>query len=302
MKVDFIGFSFDVPAPVTFDETIARLEMRSGRPKRYGPHQKKIYIDSRSNPDFYLGLVLTIKDQKKFVELSADNKLNVRDVTNLSKLLDFNYFVIHKRRLNGLYQRYFQSAALSSMCTDVVRMHAVIRKVKRRIDEKALPSGSAKVRYKEVARRYKDRISWQLLVTSMEKMLELMGQLRRIQSFSVEYAALTSPEPVFIPVNNSVVKERRRFTINRGVAPAQILDGVANALQSIGVRNGSVEGYNIDGDKVTLRIYNNAEIFADFNYDDVVTYMHDKDIENLGDSWVIQQLLETCASMPALYK
>ena len=114
MKVRFIGFALESKCPMSFDNMFAQVESRHGVHQDAGDHKRLYYIDSNAHPDYYCGLVLTIKNQKKFCKLTqlqdGKTKISVENLKDHDSLMEFNFFVLHKREYIGLYQHYHQKA------------------------------------------------------------------------------------------------------------------------------------------------------------------------------------------------
>ena len=91
-KNDFINLS----------KLFSYIESNSQEKEIY-EHKRQIFINSSDNI-FYHGLIITIKDQKKFCELKSDDnenfKIQVKDIDELSKIMDFNFFIVNKKYWN----------------------------------------------------------------------------------------------------------------------------------------------------------------------------------------------------------
>jgi len=69
--------------------------------------ERRFYVDE-SNPSYYKGLVVTVKDQKAFCKLlegnAGDITIEVENLDEKERLMEFNFFVLNKSNGFGLYQ------------------------------------------------------------------------------------------------------------------------------------------------------------------------------------------------------
>lgn len=76
--------------------------------------RKIFFID---NNGYYAGLILTIKNMKKFVTLidkKAEITLDIHELNSNEKIADFNFFIINPQTGLGMYQHYHNSCSLAT--------------------------------------------------------------------------------------------------------------------------------------------------------------------------------------------
>jgi hypothetical protein len=86
---------------------------------------RRIILDS--DDKFFYGVVITIKNQKRFASLVSDKgemKVKISELADLEKIAEFNFLVINKLNGFGLYQYHYGACPLpnfASMITSLYR-------------------------------------------------------------------------------------------------------------------------------------------------------------------------------------
>ena len=118
MKVRFLGFNLDNQCKsISLEEFIVHMITPKGVKLNISEYDRYMFFDKDSNDKYYLGLLVTVKDQKSFCKLvTEDGKMvvHISEVDSNENLMDFNFFVINKETGSGMYQYYHQSCSLNS--------------------------------------------------------------------------------------------------------------------------------------------------------------------------------------------
>ena len=108
MKIVFQAFHWDCQCPAfSLVSFLHELNQMNGTKIK----QRILYF-IKEDDDLWVGLVLTIKDMRKFVTLVESReelKLDVHELSEGEKIADFNFFVIRPESGFGLYQHYHHS-------------------------------------------------------------------------------------------------------------------------------------------------------------------------------------------------
>ncbi len=126
MKVRLTGFTFVIeknPSRQLSMEAFVRF-VGAGAIELEGEGEGKrlLLMNADHDDDYFVGLVVTVKDHRAYCELVSEEggmRLKVNELAEGSHLMDFNFFVFHKTTHQGLYQHYHQSCspgAFADLC------------------------------------------------------------------------------------------------------------------------------------------------------------------------------------------
>lgn len=306
MHVRFLGFNFQVKGTGLTLQTFADyIQRQSGRSHELGPHKRLLFLNSTNNSKYYVGLLVTVKDQKTYCELVQNGgKLTVKvnELDPDSNLMDFNFFVLNKLNGLGLYQYYHQSCSLNSFgyyCASRFGEHR-----KAAIDEAfstqvngSMPAINEKI----IRQNLNARLVWEILVRK-EKLQDLIEELERVKAFEYSFATLTVHEPEFKPLESFVRKETKKLSFTTGSPVKQIASIIANFVGSREIESGKIIGMDSDDKERVLRITDNPDNFGEYSYDDIAPRINSLDMEAFEKSWVIEELLEKCAQNKHIFE
>ncbi len=98
MKISLLKFSWTVGNGLSAKDLFAEVEWQHGQKIKFNDFQRMVFSERKG--DYYRGLLLTIKDQKKFCEMQKKGetlKIKVRSLAQGSDLVEFNFFVVHHK-------------------------------------------------------------------------------------------------------------------------------------------------------------------------------------------------------------
>jgi len=305
--VRFLGFTVSAGPDIQYQDLFDRLGERSSTSRNIEKKSgRMLFVDSNSNDLFYIGLIVTIKNQRKFCELMESGnsfKVKVSKVGDSSHLMEFNFFVLNKENGVGLYQHYHQSCsigqAMNMIRSEYFSMlddHICARKqelVKDGIDELK----AAKIAKKEVRRRFK----WEQLVRK-ENLPELLAELDRIKAFETVFSYLEPEQTEFEHLSGLVKKQRRKFIFVRPDNPFKLIQAISGVVSDMDLKSGRVFGVDCDGYDRILKLQNNPDNFGEYNYDSVAEKINDLDVKKFNTSWVVRKLLEVCDEKSHIFK
>ena len=112
MEISFQGFHWDCQSPkFGLPQFLNRCQRINGKEYR----KRLTYFVKNGN--LWNGLVLTIKDMRRFVTLKEsgqDVTLDAHQLGSDERLADFNFFVLDEKSCFGLYQHYHHSCSLNT--------------------------------------------------------------------------------------------------------------------------------------------------------------------------------------------
>ncbi|PSU36562.1 hypothetical protein [Photobacterium phosphoreum] len=305
MDARFLGFSIDFKSEkLTLD---SMMNMLSSQLAHQAQHEQEtgnsrvLYFNKDHHSDFYIGMVVTIRNQKKFcrgvkVE-SGDFTFDVLNLSRADKILEFNYFIINKESGLGLYQHYHHSCAARIFGKMLKQLSAQYSKS---CGDAAIIAEEAKYPSQELSKHKKSLIrkpygcdlNFSILVRK-EKLKDILLEFSKIKSFEFEYATLTPEVKAATPLSSFVIKKKEVLRFHN---PNDVL-GLAAAISGFAsmtsLRSGRIKVENEVGDEFPLHIFNMPDYFAIYDFDELADKLKDVKASEFYKSKLVDDLLET---------
>ncbi|MDF2186210.1 hypothetical protein O1O06_15830 [Grimontia hollisae] len=301
MDSRFLGFSIDYQSDkLSFDQFMTDMastlshEFPSNATTGNG---RNLYFNADSHPDFYIGMVVTVRDQKKFCKGKVANGDFTFDVVNLrkaDKVLEFNYFIINKESGLGLYQHYHQSCApriLGKMLKDLSAVHsrsnadAFIASEEMKAGKEFSNSKRSKLR-----KPYLSELNFSILVRQ-EKLQELLTKYKKIKSFEFEYAYLTPDQQAATPLATHVLKKKETLRFHTPTNVANLAASIASFTKITDLKSGRIKVENDHGDEFPIRIFDMPDYFAVYDFDDLADKLANVKASEFYSSKIVDLLL-----------
>lgn len=182
MQIRFLGFSFSTDSTTLgLGDYIDHMVTNHGEAHELGEHNRYLFFNTSHSNNYYVGMLLTVKEQKTFCELtntSGNLVVKVNELDANSNLMDFNFFVIHKTTGLGMYQYYHQSCSLNSFGYFNRQRFSEYRDDKVDTEISATPKQEkTAAKEKAIKRKHKGNLSWEILVRK-EMLKELIEVAR----------------------------------------------------------------------------------------------------------------------------
>lgn len=303
MKVRLYGFEIEATGhSVSVDSLLSQFENNSGVPDTSKSIERRIYVNGKSNSDYYVGLVVTVKDQKKFCKLENDHghiKITVENLRGNNKLMEFNFFAINKSNGIGIYQHYYQSCGVNVFGSYLNKAHNEIRD--SLIDEEIFAHKSSNngnisnKALKAIKRKHGGILRFSPLVRkdSLSKILE---EYKAIKAFEFEYSTLVPDIKQGMPLSKFVKKKREKVTFSSIWSLSELTQGIVDTIKQIKPKSGRVHVVNSFDEDTTLKIFDIPDNFGEEEYDDVAQKLHNLDVFDFASHIIIDELIETCQS------
>lgn len=298
MLVRFVGFTMASESTgFAIHDYIDQMK-GSGYEIEGGEHGRIIYFNDTHSTDYFVGLLVTVKDQRTYCKLiNESGKLHV-EVTALdsgANLMDFNFFVINKATGAGLYQHYHQSCSINLFGAINSRRFSELRTAKL---DQAIALGSQKTKLKRkdeksIRSQYKGNLQFEVLVRK-ENLNALIEELARVQDFEFSFSTLTTNEPEFKPLDAYVRKERHSISFTQKTPVSLLSRLIPKIIKAKEIEEGKVTGVDANGITRILRITDNPDNFGEYDYDAVAPKINDLNIDEFERSWVIKELIAKC--------
>lgn len=307
MKVRLLGFTSEITdtadkSPISMDSFMEHLIDDQDTATSIGAHGRLLYVDKHTDSDYFLGIVITVKDQKRYCELLQNGKKFTIKVTDLeNKMMDFNFFVLNKKSGIGLYQHYHQSCGINSFFHILSSKFNQFKNnlIESEVNKEENIGTNANMR--KIKKKFRGSIGNSILVKK-DKLEKLIAELEKIKSFEFEYTYLDIKEPEFQPIRDVVKKERKKYIFEKGGATSIISSAVGKFVKNNQLDEGKITGIDVDGNERIYRIMNNPDNFGELDYDDIAEKLNELDISNFQTSWVIKELLKACNKNSHIFK
>ncbi|WP_293779168.1 hypothetical protein [uncultured Oxalicibacterium sp.] len=302
MKVRMFGFDIEAGASaISVKKFMNHLSTVSGAPKKIGEIERRIFIDDAFNKNYYLGLVVTVKDQKRFCKLENSKgqiKITVENLTGDDKLMDFNFFVINKSNGIGLYQHYHQSCGLNVFGGQLVSCYKEFRESELNSEierENKNNGGISTKKEQEIKKKYRGGLRFAQLVRK-ESLEKILKEYKELKAFEFEISALDANVRNGIPLLGYAKKLREKLTFQKGWGVSVLASEIAKAVNQINPKSGRVHAVNMFDEDVSLRIFNMPDNFGEEDFDDVALKLHNLDLNSFSKHKVSKEMVKICGS------
>lgn len=302
MLVRSYGFSVTAGnAKVSLDDLFASLVTTSGDEDTSQRNVRRIFVDTTTNKDFVLGLVVTVKDQKTFCELVNAKGNFVIAVSNLkgkNKLMEFNFFVINKNNGLGIYQHYFQSCSPGTF-------GSYLRTRYRRLSDKSRDDSIAALKAKgqhtpgkekEIKAAHAKGLSFALLVHT-ESLELVLSKFKEIKGFEYEFAAIEPDLVKGAPISNYVKRLRQKVSFKPNIDVGVLSKAIQGTVDTLKPKSGHVSVVDhVDDEDIpmSVRIADIPEHFGEQDYDTVAGKLNNLDTSKFATHTVVDELLTAC--------
>lgn len=295
MKVRFIGFSFEAKSIISIKELVSYLVGIRNEQYLLGEHNRMIFINQNQDQEYFLGVLVTIKDQRRFCELANENgsfKIKVNDLEENNNIMDFNFFVINKNTGFGLYQHYHQSCSINQFGYLISKRYLSLIDLRIDSEIKAIKNISES-QERVIKKKYSGRLALEVLVRK-DKLNDILNELERIKSFEFDFLYLEAKEKEYEPLSPYVKKERRRFSFVKN-SPVSILSSqITKYIENNGLMKGKIIGEDDHGVERIIHILDNPDNYGEYDYDEVAVKLDSLILDNFENSWVTEELLKCC--------
>ena len=302
MKVKLYGFEVESSSSsITIDALMASMEKKSGLPDNSRNIERRIFIDCSSHAEYHSGLVVTVKDQKRFCRLEGSGgqiKIAVENLKGDDKLMEFNFFVLNKKNGIGLYQHYHNSCGLNIFGAYLSSEFTNLRQSLIDVESEALELANGSIsesQKKEIRRKFKSKLIFSQLVRK-ESLEKILGEYKKLKAFEYEFSAIDSKVREGIPLSNYAKKIREKLTFASGWGVPILSSAISEAIDKIKPSTGRIYATNQEGDDVSIRVFNIPDNFGEEDFDDVALKLNNLDLQTFSSHKVSLDLIAVCKS------
>lgn len=298
MQVKTYGFDLSTENVfVDIDALMQYLQVKSGEKIIRGEIERRIYIDCDVSSEYYIGLVVTVKDQKTFCRLEESPKgitITVENLKGKDKLMEFNFFVINKSNGLGLYQHYHQSCALNVLGQYLTSAHHELR---NSLKSKALSeSGITSKKTKQIKRDYSKKLEFSPLV-SQEGLKKILEQYKEIRSYEFTYTFLAPKKKGGgRPLDSKVNKKREKLYFANPGYKGELARLIDEHVHSFNPKTGSVHAVDYYNQQKVIHVFDMPETFSEEDYDSVAIKLNNLNLANFNKHRITKELVGMCKS------
>ncbi|WP_143001941.1 hypothetical protein [Nitrosomonas mobilis] len=296
----------EAPKAISVEEVMKALAKQATNYESFDEAGRFLFVDTESDGEYYLGLIVTVKSQRTFCELreaGSSFKVQVNKLDRNSNIMEFNFFIINKESGVGLYQHYHQSCSIGQGMNLIKKRFNELKGQKREQKKNDLIAGkkNADKAEKMANKEFKGFFKWQLLIRK-EKLASVLKELEHIKALEVDLSYLEPDSKEFGQLSGFVIKQKRKFSFGKKFSPSSLIDLIVSAVNRSKTDSGRVFGVDEDGLDRIIKIQNNPDNFGEFGYDEVAEHINNLDVLSFQSSWIIKNLREVCQNHSSIFK
>jgi hypothetical protein len=251
--------------------------------------------------------LITAKDQKTFPELRNEKgkiSIKVSELAAGSRLMDFNFFVLHKKTFCGIYQHYHASCSSTQFGfflryffwkpEQEVRIAARIKELMK-VEGISQEKAGAKAK-----KLFDGRLKFDLFVKP-EDFAKILKAMQEIKRFQFNVSTKESRNRVFTPgIELKKVQEIVAFANTNLVE--KIADKISAFVKKKEIKRGKAIAIDAHGTERPIYLENNIEGFGEFDFDKVTAEIEIEDLANeFSASPVIKNLIKAAQANKHLF-
>lgn len=271
MKVSFQAFSINctaksLPIDTFFDKLSSDTHFSSGTRRIYTIKLK----------DFYAGLVLTIKDMRKFCKIVSEKgtiRITEHKLDANESMTEFNFFILNPKHHVGMFQYYHHSCSLNSLLGVSLKkkygsyQQEMFTEKKEQLE---LDGYSAKAMKKELE-PFRGRMSYSII----ERQGSFEDRIRKMREISsIEFETIEPLEKLFSgfsAISNDINKQRHTLSFKAEARRERRLrDTVAEFVGKKKPVRAVAKGEDEHGAETVYKLLNDFDSFATYDYDNLV--------------------------------
>lgn len=247
------------------------LNKISGQQVKYDAGNRRLYFIQDGN--FFAGVILTIKNMKKFVTL-LDTKseiiLDVHQLNNNENIADFNFFIVNYKTGFGVYQYYHHSCSLNAFNYILSKLYSRSNsEYINSITEELKKQGATESKIKKEEKQWRSKLTTSIIMKK-GSFAEKILQMKDIYGANIEFLEFDILEREFSPLKKELKSVKYALNFNKEKSIRAVLDTLVSIFKKNTLKRATVKGKNELGDDVTYKLFNDFDRFNEFDYDDMV--------------------------------
>lgn len=292
MKVNTLGFRLKAIGAATLSDLAERLVHKTANDTefKFRGHVRRLYasVTTSHGEMFAIGLFLTIRDHKKFLQLTEKDGtigVTVTELDDDSRPFDFNFYIFHPASGSGLYSHYHFSCSFPVFHKLLLDQYLRANKEQeegKTVDEKKKVRASKKKDLKFSMFHRRDSFE------------DAVAELSQVSQFEYDILTPESMTSELQPIGTKLKLERRQIRFEANVSGTSFLEKVKNLLPA-SPSNGQrfrVIGKDPSGDKIPIDLIAPPDHFGEDEYDDLADDETLR-LDSIQESVYVKKLLAT---------
>ena len=279
MKIRILGFEWKPTGNVTLSilrnalntESARRLQSLNDLMTRgIAGSWDQTFFALGDKGDYWTGIVAKIRDQKLFCQVTSSSGklvLNAKEMAE-GKMVEVNFFVVNKNTGKGLYQYYHHSTWLDSfshLCKRALNEDVLRRR--QQVAELGSGAGWTAKQIRAKQRELNGTLVYSVLVRE-ENFGRLLDELREIKQVRIGFRDDMIDIPSMGPLTRSARTAMLQFSYAARAPVNSIRAGIKSAVATLAPRRMRVEGKTAGGIQQVVKLANNFDAFAEFDFDE----------------------------------
>lgn len=255
---------------------------------------RRIILDS--DDKFFYGVVITIKNQKRFASLVSDKgemKVKISELADLEKIAEFNFLVINKLNGFGLYQYHYGACTLPNFASMITSLYRRQLEAKRKVELDALAEDAPQKQIKAVNSRFFHGMVFEMLVQSRD-IEKVLAKYKEIRSFKYEIASVEAYLSDDSPLHGLVAKARHDVRFDSSVDSSLIIKGIQNMMSTVKEKTARIEVLDDQDEPVSVKIMDVPVNYGEMAYDDFILGLMTFDPKKLRECSLVKALKDKC--------
>lgn len=303
MKIVFQAFHWNCQCPAfTLVSFLHKLNQMNGTKVK----QRILYFIEESE-DLWVGLVLTIKDMRKFVTLVESReelKLDVHKLSEDEKIADFNFFIIRPESGFGLYQHHHHSCSLNLFNYLVKKRYNDMRTAIYLSEKERLESvNTKKSKINNELKKYRGKFT-PTIVEKKGSFVDRVKELQDTNSAELEFRQINFSNNPLQAIQAHLKTVKYKMSFSSTTSRLDKVRSLASIIQSNDFKKATVEGIDENGNDVVYRLFNDFDSFQKYDYEEMVPSLNldpDELTDSILQNTIVSELKSVFSSIrPAL--
>jgi hypothetical protein len=300
MKIRIQGFRLVLNPELSLDELIAEMVHRNEKSLRHEGLSRVLTVEETN--EHILGAFWTIKGVAKFAEIElASLKRSLKELEPGKSKLEFNFFVLSKKNLNGLYSYHYSSASIPTFGRLLNSLGDVVTNPKKTAELNAVgESGRLRTQKRNAIRnKYENSVECHFLV-SRKNLAEVLERWARFKSLQYTVSHIEDSSQDYSGLKPYVRAEITKLAFERNSVAAQLKDAILTFVTERDYTKARIEGVDDGGCDRTIDVEDIPDWFGEVDYGE---YLSNPTLlsDDLSKSCMIQYILEAMAERPEYF-
>lgn len=266
MQVRFQGFNFEPGKVISKEKYLGHLLEcgEDGGDFEFYGRKRIFHLTDSASDDYYAGLFVTIRDHKKMCSLNGYKKIVVLEAGSDEHLMDFNYFVIHKKSYRGLYQHYHQSCSVNQFGNFMKHRYNDLRDIAIANDLKPITQTLEQEDKEKLIRKKKKKHGPFLMSAEVkrEDLETMLNELNKVSSFDYCFNSVEDVPPKYKPLTSNATRVYQKVVYSNKASVKPIVKNISSFIDNNGIKVGNIRGYDPEGVEKLIKLVDNPSYFA----------------------------------------